>query len=239
MRAPLSATVRRRILGDLGIEVWRLRSTRSDRTVDAQVVEPDSDLEIRGAAAPRSSAPAASVAVPAAARSAQAAGPNSANTPHPAREPAALPALRVEGYAFALPGAVLLLAARPVGRDARFARDLLAAAAGSYAAEPELRRFEWPPSMLLPGTQSPDAGPRALAAFLDKLLQDTGAKALLIEATIADLLPTARSGVLVVRIANLSELAREGAAKRAVWSLLQPLHGARSSAATTLATPDS
>ena len=115
----------------------------------------------------------------------------------------------------------------------------LAAAAGSYAAEPELRRFEWPPGMPLPGTQSPDAGPRALAAFIDKLLQDTGAKALLIEAAIADLLPMALSGVLIVRIATLSELAREGAAKRAVWSSLQPLHAARPSEAPTLASPDS
>ncbi|HAR29892.1 MAG TPA: hypothetical protein DCR65_00110 [Gammaproteobacteria bacterium] len=232
MRAPLSASVRRRILGDLGIEVWRLRSTQAESVARAQVIEPHTDRELARAAAPLASAPVAP------APSAAAAGPNSANTPHPAREPSAIPALRVEGYGLALPGAVLLLAGRPVGRDARFARDLLAAAAGSYAAEPELRRFEWPPALPLPGTQSPDAAQRALAAFLDKLLQDMGAKALLVEAAIAEMLPAAFADVLVVRFPNLSGLAREGAAKRAVWSSLQPLHAARPGAASLPVTPD-
>jgi DNA polymerase III psi subunit len=211
MRAPLSAAVRRRILGDLGIEVWRVRRTEvgegASAPATAPVSAPEQVVDGRSAAA------------------ALTRGAASAGAASTVAAPLA-PAPRLEGVALALPGAVLFLAGRPVGRDARFARDLLAAAAGAYALEPELRRFEWPPSMPLPGAQSPDAGQRALAAFLDKLLQDSGAKALLIETPMADLLPTSLAGVLIVRFPELSGLARDGAAKRAVWASLQPLHGA-------------
>ncbi|MGA1370818.1 MAG: hypothetical protein ACO3Z6_04400 [Pseudomonadales bacterium] len=208
MRAPLTAPVRRRILADLGIEVWRSR----DAVVVAAATEPVIEQ-----------APSASPTP---------AGDHAAVTAAPVA-PSVLvqQAERLECHGFGLSGAVLLLMNRPVGREARFARDLLAAAAGNYTAEPERRVFEWPPVASLPGAMAPGAAQRALAAFIDKLVQDAGARAVLaeagtVEAGVIEALSSAQPQVVVVSFSRLAELVRDGAAKRALWQGLRDVRAA-------------
>lgn len=191
MRAPLDTTAQLAILADLGIDVWRLRGA-SDQTVDAPDPTVSAGTRPDGLPAP----------------------------PAPVAGPIGRQDADFSLVALGQPGALLLLAAEPVGREARFVRDLLAAAARNHRDAPLSRRFDWPPAPGLPGIDQPGASARALAAFLDKARADTDARRVLVDPGVAARVVALELPISVITLPTLADLARDGVAKRALWAAL-------------------
>ena len=119
----------------------------------------------------------------------------------------------------ALPGVVLLLEGAGSKRDMRLARDLVSAVAGDWGRKPERRRFVWPPtSGAVPGADS--APRRGLRAFVDKDLEDHAAQVLICAGKVGERLPDPWRDVHVLRVPELSQLSRNAAAKRRLWTEL-------------------
>lgn len=211
----MTDAARRRILADMGIDVWRLRV--------AEVSETRSEPVPSAAAAPAVSPAAPAVA--AVARPAEPAVPAPAEKAsavrEPVRKPAAVPQERFSAVAIAVPGAVLLVADAPSKVEARLARDVLGAASGAWRARPVSRRFDWPPEL---GGESlagdARSGDRALAAFVDKDLADHGARVLLCAEPLARRLPDRWAGCRRLVIPPLAVLGSDAGAKQALWSAL-------------------
>lgn len=226
MRASLDNTARLAVLADLGIDVWRLRGA-PDQTPDVvDSAAPENSLTVGLVPPPPSPRAAASAApLPAevappgsaakAERSSRSAG-SASGAPGPHVRPDAAFSLVALGQ----PGALLLLAAEPVGREARFARDLLAAAARNHRDTPVSRRFDWPPAPGLPGIDQPGASERAFAAFLDKARADIEARHLLVDPIVAPRIIRLGLSMSVITLPALADLARDGSAKRALWAAL-------------------
>lgn len=198
---------RQRLLRDMGLEPWFLRATPGATTQ-------------AGAAGPLKTDAAASAARPpgaprpAPARSGSEAAPNGRSRidSRPASETALVFAIVVLG----LPGALLAASAFPPRSSvARLAQDLLRAARRDWAAEVRQVRFDWP----LPSAQG--AFRPALAAFLEKQVQDFAAERLLATESVAQRLKDAPLQLIV--IPELQALADDPEAKRKLWQRLQEL----------------
>jgi hypothetical protein len=217
MRASLDSTAQLAVLADLGIEVWRLRGVpepleASETIVEPRPIAPEPPETLRPAEG-GVSVPAVTATRVAGAASAMSAGPASGAAPGRSDPAFSLVTLGQSG-------ALLLLAAEPVGREARFARDLLAAAAGHYRDAPVLRRFDWPPAPGLPGIDQPGASDRALAAFLDKARADADARHLLVDTVVAARVAELGLSMPLITLPALADLARDGNAKRTLWLTL-------------------
>ena len=150
----------------------------------------------------------------AASRSAEGSRPStiSADTP-------ALASVAVESVA--LPGVVLLLEVLNSRRDARLARDLVAAAARNWSQPPLQRRFSFPLDSGNPAdSNQASAVRRALRAFVDKDLQDHEARVVLYVGSVAERLPDAWPGVQVLTVSDLVEFSRDPQAKKDLWAKL-------------------
>jgi hypothetical protein len=221
LRSTLGPAARRRILADLGIDVWRLRS----RAVEA----PSPSEDPVGAVFNRDRPLAESrlkTAPTSAARTSQ--GNALPQGPESRLEAAPTGAIRFEVVSLSTAGVTLLLGAPPTGRAARLARDLLSAATGRWDAEPAMRTFEWPPGHAnrVPAAGLRGAAERALAAFVDKELADHGATLLLLDDSVAARLEAFQRPGDRIAIGELAVIARDPAEKRRIWSAIGRLRAA-------------
>ncbi len=198
----MTDAARRRILADMGIDVWRRRVAETSEP-QAEAVPPAVAAHADAPAEPPVSAPAEAAAAPR----------------QPFRKPVAVPQERFSAVAIAVPGAVLLVADTPSKVEARLARDVLGAASGAWRARPVSRRFDWPPEI---GGESigsdARAGDRALEAFVDKDLADHRARVLLCTEPLAARLPDRWPHCRRLVIPPLGALGGDAGAKRALWS---------------------
>lgn len=211
------------ILGDMGIVVWRLRSSAEARR------ESDSSVAVQNAGEPVVEAvarPAAQsvVELPGSVLEPTAAAPTAAAPePEAPAAPAAGPVAEPwSALSLAQGGALLLVPADASKRDLRLAQDLVAAASGDFGGQAVARRFDWPPDMRL-GEVAADAasGRRAFAAFVAKDVADHGVRVVLaVESLEAELAADALPGCRRLIIADLGRLGQDEAAKRALWQRL-------------------
>jgi hypothetical protein len=220
----LEDSVRRQVLADLGIEVWRVRvgpAAASDPTSAAQprsarrgTPQPAPDRHAR----PPGTAPAA------------AAASRGAGSASPAVAPFSI-------LAVSLDGVTLLMAGRTDRRTARLAADLLAAAAGRWPAEPTSRQFDWPPPGGLPEFAGREAASRALLAFVDKILTDHSAWLVLTAGALAQQLPGLTLPVARLAVPDLRMLGQDPAGKRQIWAAIERLRLEVRQAGSTAAAP--
>lgn len=121
----------------------------------------------------------------------------------------------------AVDGIVLLLPREPIARERLLVRDLFAAATGRWDREPVLRRFDWPPAVVLPGADDPGAADRALRAFVAGELSDHGCTLLLLGSVLAGRLGELRQGGERLSVPDLALLGRDPAEKRRLWTAIQ------------------
>jgi hypothetical protein len=223
----LTPATRRRILKDLGIDVWRLRSAAPVAPL-APMPEPAAPAPRPAAVSPAEAPPVTAPSpvetprvkaprVEAARHRAAASAVAAPAAPEPI-ERLAEPAAPLSVLSLAAGSVVMLLEGSPPRRDLRLARDVLAAAGGDWRAKPVTRRFDWPPAvagaMLADG---PDALRRALEAFVRKDLDDYGARLLLCQESLCAHLPEQWPGCGLVVLPPLGRLGREPAQKRQLW----------------------
>ncbi|HEX7037523.1 MAG TPA: hypothetical protein VF210_17270 [Pseudomonadales bacterium] len=117
---------------------------------------------------------------------------------------------------------VLLVDGGPSRRDLRLAQDVLAAATGDWRTRPARRPFRWPPELgdAAAVAAAPDAGARALRAFVAKDVADHGAKLLLCTDAVRPRLGDDWPDVRLLVMPSLEQLGRDPDAKRALWSAL-------------------
>lgn len=230
---PTRRQIRSTILSDIGITTWRLRAAPGS----AAPAAPDS-------AAPDSAAPdSAALDVPPQAgnskpvmrseRSVPAMRPpaqEASLTPPSSAATASPPPARAEApwsvVSLALSGTLLLVSGDSSRRDLRLARDILSAAVGDWRSRPARRDFRWPPEIAGHGlAPSPDAGRRALAAFIDKDVSDHGVGLLLCTHSVAARFPSGWQGCRLLPMPELPELGRDPDAKRALWGALAETRG--------------
>ncbi|MFW6092477.1 MAG: hypothetical protein ACODAC_00795 [Pseudomonadota bacterium] len=211
---------RRQILSDMGIDIWWARGARSlppDPDAAGPVADsaepPPAEDSARGAQA-LEALKAATAPEPAAVPDTPP-RPPAAVDPGPEPGPAPEP---VSAISMAVPGAVMLIEDQPSKLETRLARDVLAAASGNWRARPAHRRFAWPPEVgdaRLHG--GPEAGRRALAAFVGKDVSDHAAGLVLCSEALAELLPEQGPGWVRVVVPALGDLGADADAKRALW----------------------
>lgn len=195
----------RRILGELGVELW----VRRARSV-AAVAEPAVGLGDDLTAARSLPAPSGDTG--------RTAAPTGGATESPFS--LELVGLRAAG--------VLVIGELPLAADRRFARDVLAAVAGMPSLEPEAVPFGWPQSSR--GDQGREAAGQALEAFLRGQVQREEVRTLVIFGEVPRelLFPRIEEGNRVVQFAGVAgvltgttEALRSSAArKRELWHTL-------------------
>lgn len=207
--------VRRRLLRDMGIEVWyaRGRARVPDSTGAGDAVE-DAASELGKAGGERADGGVAGSPD----------GNRWETGPVPSEPGARGSAAEVEPQrrdeaafavvAFGLPGALLVAEASTRREEAVLARDVLRAARGDWSAAVGQARFEWPQ----PGV-SGKSGP-ALAAFVEKQADDFRARLVLVTESVAGRLGDCR--LQPVTVPAPSSLA-EPRNKVALWRRLQRL----------------
>ncbi|MCY4563476.1 MAG: hypothetical protein OXE40_03245 [Gammaproteobacteria bacterium] len=204
---------RRRLLRDMGIEVWYARG-RAEEACSGKAGE--------------SAEAAATEAVKARGGPDDSGVPGPADNGPPATEPApSVPgteqsaatdaAERVDDAPFAvvalgMPGALLIVDASPRRQDAVLARDVLRAALRDWSAAVGQARFEWPQ----PGVKGAP-GP-ALTAFVEKQAEDVSARLVLITESVAGRLGDCPLDL--VSVPDLPSLA-ETRNKIALWRRIQ------------------
>lgn len=120
-------------------------------------------------------------------------------------------------------GGVVMLVDGGLGRrDQRLAQDVLAAAAGQWRARPVRRPFRWPPELgeAASVASAPDAGARALRAFIDKDLADHQATLLICTEAVHQRLTGDWSDGRLLVIPDLARLGADPQAKRTLWRTL-------------------
>ena len=209
------ADVRRRLLNEMGIEVWYLRARApaagvpdsalppavvADSAAEPLVPAPHSDPVHRRHMDPRSVKAA----------SCQSDTDTKADLAAPERRAEA----RFAVEALAVPGVLLVAGASSRRGETLLAKDVVRAARRDWSAAVRRARFDWPQ----PGAAGA-SGP-ALAAFVDKQAEDCGAKILLITACAASHLADCPFDfVAVPDIASLAEAQN----KLVLWRRLQEL----------------
>ena len=203
--------MRRRILHDMGIEVWYARR-KPGEAADLKPGEARAAVgKTNGGGAGAGSrgrtgndapgiglGPSAPVAQP---------PPATVEPEQPDEPPFAV-------VAFGVPGALLVADASPRRQEALLARDVLRAASGDWSAAAARARFDWPQ----PGA-SGVSGP-ALAAFVEKQVEDTGARLLLVTDAAAERLDHWPRGT--VGVPDLPSLA-DPEKKLTLWRRIQQL----------------
>jgi len=250
LRSNLDDATRRRILADIGIDVWRLRTgvpARADTAGSPSEDRPQGDVAGAGATVPRprsgpAAAPAAGSPRGQESRSDQVAEPAVGHAAD-VRESRSVDRSYTEGsrsedrsgrvtrpapeavepfsvLSFACDGVVVLLDRVPTARERQLVRDLCAAATGVWDREPAQRRFDWPPAVIIPGAEDRSAADRALRAFVGGELADHGCTLVLLGAALAARLGELRQAGERLVIADLVEFGRDAAEKRRVWAAL-------------------
>ena len=206
---------RRRLLRDMGIEVWYARGrseqpssgkagdAAEDAAADAEQTRrgtDDSGVPVPADSDPPANASASSVP----------GGDRSAATVEPERGDATPFGV----VAYGLPGALLVVDASPRRQAAVLARDVLRAARGDWSAAVGRARFEWPQ----PGV-SGAPGP-ALTAFVEKQAEDVGARLVLVTESVVG-----RLGDCPLELVSVPDLLSltEPRAKVALWRRIQQL----------------
>ena len=116
-------------------------------------------------------------------------------------------------------GTAMLVAELPDRRlPGKFLSDLLAVISGGAPAVPGQVVFNWPQPGVEPGTGH--AG-RALAAFLDKQLEDAAPRRLLVCESTCHRVPDFRWPDGTVVMPELARVVADGALKQALWERLQ------------------
>ena len=204
-------SVRRQMLADIGITIWRLR------TGPAASAAPPPE--------PRAEPPPARRKVEAERPATAAARP----APRPeevVREPVAPvpPAVQARWSArsLVLCDVMLLVDGECSRRDLRLAGDVLAAATGDWRGKPISRQFQWPPrgagGSLPPAA---DDGHRAFNAFVDKDVADHRPRLILCTRTLAARLAAGWPECRRLEVPALDVLGRDGEAKRLLWRALR------------------
>ena len=204
-----SEAVRRRLLRDMGIEVWYARGGAQEavpgraetaaREMGKAVGEPAGI----GVPVPSDSGRPETASVPSAPGAQR-----SAESGEPARRDDTAFAV----VALGLPGALLVVDASPRRREAQLARDVLCAARGDWSAVVQQARFEWPQPGV-PGAPGP-----ALTAFVEKQAEDFGARGVLVTESVAGRLGDCPLDL--VRVPDLASLV-EPRNKVALWRRLK------------------
>lgn len=123
-------------------------------------------------------------------------------------------------------GLLLLVEVQGLKYARRLATDLLRAAAGDWQSALEQTVFDWHPDKVGSAGVS---GRRALAAFVDKQLDDLGReKSVLLCERVAAMLPELAGSLSsrdhhTIRVPALQALAGDGEAKRILWQQIQQL----------------
>ena len=213
--ARLREEARRRLLRDMGIEVWYARAggeepvdTGADDGAEGAAAgagkvhtgPADGDAPGRTDNDPPNFSPAPSV-------------PGAEQSPD-ADEPGPPDEVPFAVVALGLPGAVLVVDAFPRKQEAALARDLLRTARRDWSAAIGQTRFEWPQPSL-----SGASGP-ALMAFVEKQVEDFGARLLLVTESAAGRLGDCP--MEIVRVPDLPALA-DPRNKSALWRRFQQL----------------
>jgi hypothetical protein len=121
---------------------------------------------------------------------------------------------------------LLLVEVQDLKYARRLASDLLLAGAGDWQSRPEQTVFDWHPRQ---AGSAGVSGLRALAAFIDKQLDDLGSdRGVLVCQQVLDLLPDLADAINrrnhdYVAMPALRELVQDGEAKRTLWRKIQQL----------------
>ncbi len=203
--------LRRRLLHDMGIEVWYIRA-EAQKTAVGHAAEPASNLSREDAPTdPPSTGQPLAVGMPSVDVEPDVSnlrGPSTA--PPPAR--AADPPYTV--VAHGAPGVLLVVDALEGGGGVILARDIVRAVCRDWAGAVGQARFDWPQ----PGASGASAP--ALAAFIEKQVEDYGAKRLLIAESTASRLGDDADDF--IRVPDLPSLG-DAEAKSQLWRLLRGL----------------
>ena len=121
---------------------------------------------------------------------------------------------------------LLLVEVQDLKYARRLASDLLLASAGDWRSRPEQTIFDWHPRQ---AGSAGVSGLRALAAFIDKQLDDLGRdRGVIVCQQVLDLLPDLADAISrrnhdYVAMPALRELVQDGEAKRTLWRKIQQL----------------
>ncbi len=209
---PLSER-QRRLLGDMGIEVWYLRGPgRAKAVVPTRGVSPTPPPDSRTTAALIDKAHQSADASPASDARRETLGAPSetgASTAPPSpQQPAPATDAPYAVVALGAPGILLVVEHSTNRGDAILARDIVWAACGDWTPPVRQARFDWPQ----PGATGSSAP--VLAAFIEKQAEDHGAQRVLVTASTARRLDA--NAEHFIEIPDLSSLA-DGEAKSALW----------------------
>ncbi len=213
---------RRKILRDMGIDVWVLRAVPG-QAAGASSAPAIAELPTGSLAAATPPNPAAAARAALTGIAAQQAEPRrSDGSRRRAETPDSAPAERIVVESVALKGVVLLLYGPVSRRDQRLAHDVVSSAVAAWSEKPVHRRFSWPPAAPA-GKSAADANGlpvlrRALRAFVDKDLHDHQAHKVLYVGAVAEHLPDTWPGARVLRLPALGELSRDAEAKKRLWT---------------------
>lgn len=182
---------RREILGLMGIDIWTLRTPRSENAA------PKTDATLDGGVDRR---------LPAARRASPAELGAAADPVQEQESPLSLVCLEADR-------AMLLLESGP-HLSARFWRDVLAAACGRWDVQPQVVSFVWPdPEFTHVGGSS--EGWRAFKAFMERRLSESPPSVLLCGVGLSGRLPALPDGCRLVMLPDTADPGVE--AKRALW----------------------
>ena len=196
---------KRQLLRDLGIDVWILRS--SPETLSKESTHQGASVV--------AIAPPAEVRVE----------PTPQTVERSVREPVEKSASDtiIDVACVSAPGVLLLLdSPQPVQArrsGGRLVTDLLATTTGDWQITVRETQFRWPPAGIAK-LQSQD-GSRALSAFVEKQMQECGARWVLATDTVIDWLADGLLGDKLIGIPPIQDLGADGEQKRLLWRQIQ------------------
>lgn len=198
---------KRQLLRDLGIDVWVLRSSpetlskeSTHRSQGASVVAAVTPAEVRFDPSPQT-------------------------VERSVREPVEKSDSDtiIDVACVSAPGVLLLLdSPQPVQArrsGGRLVTDLLATTTGDWQITVRETQFRWPPAGVAK-LQSQD-GSRALGAFVEKQMQECGARWVLATDTVIDWLADGLLGDKLIGIPPIQDLGADGEQKRLLWRQIQ------------------
>ena len=233
MQAESADRQRQRLLRDMGIECWFLRTAPGARMPTGAAVDSGAAADSGADAGPRPARSAVEAGRPAGAarqlpaETGEDAPPPAGKAPSAPPPPAVSkppPASQTEPafsvVASGLPGALLVASAFPLcSGEARLAEDLVRAARRDWTAEVRHARFDWPQ----PGARG--SSRPALAAFVEKQAEDFAAQQCLLatESVAARLQDASFQPVIQPAIIPELQSLATPEAKRKLWQQLQAL----------------
>jgi hypothetical protein len=214
--------VRRKMLEDMGIDVWLLREAPVRSAASETPPEPSVEvIEVAEAIAappaqplsPHQPEPSAAPAAPAAPARIQ-----TGQSEQPVQEESPGGSLSVT--CFVSEFVVMLIDNAEPGVSRRLCADLLAAVTGNWSTGPNAARtsqipFTWPAG------RARAEGWRAFNAFADRQLGETEVRVVMCSAELADRLPELPTGCRMLVLPEFSELGVD--TKRSLWRRIQAL----------------